>query len=104
MTPVYSNAALNSTSTFMSNTGAYTSKNTNAATTTITLERNGSVIDPLQNHITRSTGAANLGVDTTANLIFTEKLNRINSFGGSFDYSIETELSPVVFRGEFLYD
>jgi len=104
LTPVYSNAALNSTSTFMSNTGAYTSKNTNAATTTITLERNGSVIDPLQNHITRSTGAANLGVDTTANLIFTEKLNRINSFGGSFDYSIETELSPVVFRGEFLYD
>jgi len=38
-------------------------------------------------------------------LKFTEKTNRIESLGGSFDTAIESpELGPVVFRGEFLYD
>jgi len=41
----------------------------------------------------------------TARLVFTEKLNRINSLGGSFDTAVETEkLGPVVVRGEFLFD
>ena len=41
----------------------------------------------------------------TARLIFTEKLKRINSLGGSFDTAIESaELGPVVLRGEFMYD
>ncbi len=39
-----------------------------------------------------------------ARLVMTEKLARIQSMGGSFDTAIEsTELGPVVFRGEFLY-
>jgi hypothetical protein len=35
---------------------------------------------------------------------YTERLNRIHSLGGSFDYTIDTETLPVVLRGEFLYD
>ena len=35
---------------------------------------------------------------------YTEKLNRINSLGGSFDFAIDTDSNPVVIRGEFLYD
>jgi len=39
------------------------------------------------------------------NMVMTQKHNRINSLGGSFDYAIETEnLGPVVLRGEFVYD
>jgi len=35
----------------------------------------------------------------------TQKHNRINSLGGSFDYAIDSEqLGPVVLRGEFVYD
>ena len=38
-------------------------------------------------------------------LVFEEKLNKINSIGGSFDTAIETEkLGPVVLRGEVLYN
>jgi len=40
-----------------------------------------------------------------ANLVFVESLNKINTFGGSFDTSIETEsLGAVVLRGEATYD
>ena len=40
-----------------------------------------------------------------ANMVMTQKHNRINSFGGSVDYALDTEtLGPVVFRGEFVYD
>jgi len=57
---------------------------------------------------TNSVGGA-LGARSTsdpdrANLVFTEKLNRINTIGGSFDYAMETEAMPVVLRGEFTYD
>jgi hypothetical protein len=39
-----------------------------------------------------------------ANLVMTEKLNKISSLGGSFDMAVETsELGPVVIRGEALY-
>jgi hypothetical protein len=40
---------------------------------------------------------------TTANLVFTEKLNRIHNLGASFDTTIETGGAPIVLRGEFLY-
>jgi hypothetical protein len=37
-------------------------------------------------------------------LLFTEKLNRTHSLGGSFDYAIDSaSLGPVVLRGEFVY-
>ncbi len=39
-----------------------------------------------------------------ATLVFTEKLNRISTFGASFDTAIDTETVPVVVRGEFSYD
>jgi hypothetical protein len=43
--------------------------------------------------------------DGATNLVFTEKLNRINSLGGSFDTAVESaQFGPVVIRGEFLYD
>ncbi|MEJ2426948.1 MAG: hypothetical protein P8101_21375, partial [Candidatus Thiodiazotropha sp.] len=37
-------------------------------------------------------------------LRFTESLHRVNSFGASFDYALDTPVAPVVLRGEFLYD
>jgi len=40
-----------------------------------------------------------------ANMVMTEKYNRINSLGGSFDYAIESDsLGPIVIRGEAVYD
>lgn len=37
-------------------------------------------------------------------LVFTEKLNRIHSLGGSFDSALDTEfLGPIILRGEVLY-
>ncbi|MET0049732.1 MAG: RNA polymerase-associated protein rapA [Candidatus Thiodiazotropha sp.] len=37
-------------------------------------------------------------------LHFTESLHRVNSFGASFDYALDTPVAPMVLRGEFLYD
>jgi hypothetical protein len=39
-----------------------------------------------------------------ATLFFTEKTNRISSFGSSFDTTIDTPIIPIVLRGEFLYE
>jgi len=40
-----------------------------------------------------------------ANLVFVKSLNKINTLGGSFDTSVETEsLGAVVLRGEMTYD
>ena len=51
---------------------------------------------------TSNTAAA--GATRTANLVMTEKLNKITQIGGSFDTAIETAtLGPVVLRGEALY-
>jgi hypothetical protein len=48
------------------------------------------------------------GVSMSSNPVemrFTERLHRVNSFGGSFDYTVDSEsLGGVVLRGEFLYD
>ncbi|MDB2590661.1 RNA polymerase-associated protein rapA [Candidatus Thioglobus sp.] len=49
-------------------------------------------------------GGADAAVSRVANLEFTEKLNRIQNLGGSFDMAVETKgLGPVVIRGEGLY-
>ncbi|MBF0160911.1 MAG: RNA polymerase-associated protein rapA [Magnetococcales bacterium] len=52
-------------------------------------------------HFQDGSGAAYGG---PATLIFTEKVRRINSLGGSFDTSVESGLlGPVVMRGEAVY-
>ena len=50
-----------------------------------------------------SDGSQHLITESTGNLVFTEKLNRIHNVGAAFDYAIDTEETPVVVRGEFLY-
>ena len=53
-----------------------------------------------------ATAAYGVAMDATdvANLVMTEKLNRITQVGGSFDAAIETAaFGPVVIRGEALY-
>jgi len=47
------------------------------------------------------------GVTLSSNdveLRFTEKMHRVNSIGTSLDYSLDLEDTPVVLRGEFLYE
>ncbi len=39
-----------------------------------------------------------------ATLRFTEHYERIHSIGASFDYALDTGSTPIVIRGEFLYD
>jgi hypothetical protein len=46
-----------------------------------------------------SNGGAN-----PAFMAFVESQNKINTFGTSFDYAIDTALAPVILRGEFVYD
>ncbi len=46
-------------------------------------------------------GAAGAGAPT---LRFTESLHRVNSIGASFDYGTSLWDTPLVLRGEFLYD
>jgi hypothetical protein len=43
-------------------------------------------------------------VTNPATLVFTEKMNRIDSFGMAFDSTIDFPGLPVVLRGEFLYE
>jgi len=40
----------------------------------------------------------------SANLVFEEKHKRIHSLGGSFDFAIDSMSSPIIVRGEFVYD
>ena len=54
---------------------------------------------------TDSTAIAGGVAGVRPNMVMTQKHNRINSLGGSFDYAIDSEqLGPVVLRGEFVYD
>ena len=39
-----------------------------------------------------------------SNLVFQQEVNRVNTFGASFDYAVDTSFAPVVIRGEFVYD
>jgi hypothetical protein len=52
--------------------------------------------DPTQVDGTAGAGAPNLR--------FTEEYHRVNSLGGSFDYTVDSDAYPVVVRGEFLYE
>lgn len=58
--------------------------------------------------VTPNTNDAGLAYSAQATngteLRFTESLNRIHSLGGSFDYAVDALDTPVVIRGEFLYD
>jgi hypothetical protein len=49
-----------------------------------------------------TTGAVNANTQT-ADLRFTETVNRTHNIGASFDYAFDTAFAPVVLRGEFLY-
>ena len=42
--------------------------------------------------------------NTPAVLVFEEKLNQINTLGGSFDMAVDSLSVPMVLRGEFSYD
>lgn len=44
------------------------------------------------------------GGATPATMVFTETQNRINTFGTSFDYAIDTPFAPVILRTEIVYD
>lgn len=46
----------------------------------------------------------NYSVDGPATMVFTETQNRINTFGTSFDYAIDTPFAPVILRTEIVYD
>jgi hypothetical protein len=39
-----------------------------------------------------------------ANLVFEQSVNKVDTFGASFDYALDTSFAPVVIRGEFVYD
>ncbi len=39
-----------------------------------------------------------------ATMVFTEKQNRVNSFGTSFDYAIDNDFAPIIVRSEIVYD
>jgi len=71
-----------------------------AGSTTSVLLRNGAgayygAFDP-------TTGAVNANTNPVE-LRFTESVHRTHNIGASFDYAFDTELAPVVLRGEFLY-
>jgi len=72
--------------------------------TTVYLNTNGHTTVYLDN----GGGAKSVGGSASnpnAVLVMTEKLDRISSYGGSFDSAIETAaVGPVVLRGEFVYD
>ena len=63
---------------------------TSEKTTTIQLQKNGTAFSPYDGN--------------TANLVFTEKTNRVQSLGAALDMAVDGLGAPVVFRGEFLYD
>ena len=51
-----------------------------------------------------SSGVYDPTVSGPATMVFTEKQNRINTFGTSFDYAIDTPFAPVILRTEIVYD
>jgi hypothetical protein len=52
--------------------------------------------------LVNSDGSAYTG--NPATMVFEETQNRINTFGMSFDYALDTSFAPIVIRGEFVYD
>ena len=39
-----------------------------------------------------------------AQLVMLQDVNRVDTYGASFDYAVDTSFAPVVLRGEFVYD
>lgn len=75
-----------------------TEKTTVAGKTTVNLK------DASGNYYGAIDPVALVAINRPATLVFTEKMNRINSLGASFDTSMETSLlGPMVFRGETIY-
>ncbi len=68
-----------------------------AATNTATI----SLVDAVTRAAYNPTGA---GAQGGATMVFTEKQNRVNSFGTSFDYAIDNDFAPVIVRSEIVYD
>lgn len=58
----------------------------------------------LMNGGTQFTSTDSVGNPTPATMVFTETQNRINTFGTSFDYAIDTPFAPVILRTEIVYD
>lgn len=48
--------------------------------------------------------AYNYATNGPATMVFTEKQNRINTFGASFDYAIDNSFAPIIIRSEMVYD
>jgi hypothetical protein len=80
--------------------GQYNEQETGQVYTTVSLGTNSS--GTAVGYV--SGGAGSTLVQNAPVLVFEEKLNRIQSLGASFDYTVETDVSPVVLRGEFLYN
>jgi hypothetical protein len=105
LTPHYENLALGATSgaLFDYEGDSVIQTNNNAATTSVILKNSLGVAVTNKG---RGDGT-NAGTTTgdVVELRLTERLQNINSLGGSFDTAVETAaLGPVVIRGEFLYD
>jgi hypothetical protein len=49
-------------------------------------------------------GLANTAAYTDVELRFTEKMNRVHSIGTALDYALDFNDTPIVLRGEFLYN
>jgi hypothetical protein len=106
LTPTYTNLALgaNAGEAFFDYNGdSATQVNNTAATTTVTLkDSDGNAVANKGRGIGTGTGSTTGDV---VELRLTERLQKINSLGGSFDTAVETAaLGPVVIRGEWLYD
>ncbi|MBF0610110.1 MAG: RNA polymerase-associated protein rapA [Magnetococcales bacterium] len=70
----------------------------------VTSVNGGDATVTLQDAAGQTYAAANANVASTPVLVFTQKMNRIHSVGGSFDTTVDTSfLGPVVLRGELLY-
>jgi hypothetical protein len=77
-------------------------KTTSGAYATVVLDSSGDTVADVGGTQTESAGTSS--ESEKANLVMTEKLNKITQLGGSFDTAIETiSLGPVVLRGEALY-
>ncbi len=79
---------------------------TNGQALTTAIADNGiyrtlSLVDATTGAAYNPTGA---GAQGAATMVFTEKQNRVNTFGTSFDYAIDNDFAPIIVRSEIVYD
>ncbi|CAA6801521.1 MAG: Unknown protein [uncultured Sulfurovum sp.] len=58
-------------------------------------------------HVNRTVSLQNAnGTNYTgqSTLVMLQDLNRVDTFGASFDFAVDTSFAPIVLRGEFVYD